>query len=356
MRQAVVVALGVLAAGGVALPPDQRPTVGVGNATCDAPPAIVSYHVHAVWDASNASLSAAAREAFDAFAAAAGAPAGSCPFSHPNGAPGYAEVCAFPINWTAVLARQGAGPPDLLFGGDNFAFHVPVARLAEAEAWWRQRRGPLHVMLHANTGCAYRDHSDWATRSAGYPPYNQSLEGLWCCKQGPPGCVCDLVRYRVARSSSHAAAAASCLGAAPAPGAALGLAPCGDALSIWRETAYAAPPAVAEADAFRQLEAYDGDGAAGGGAAAGGGLCIAAAAGCEARALASLVPCRLGDLNASLASWDGDLSTTSAPLGRLRSDSCAGMCLAPSAEDATAIELLPCSSDEARAWERVFID
>ena len=132
MRHRVVVALGVLAAGGVALPPDQRPTVGVGNATCDAPPAIVSYHVHAVWDASNASLSAAAREAFDAFAAAAGAPAGSCPFSHPNGAPGYAEVCAFPINWTAVLARQGAGPPDLLFGGDNFAFHVPVARLAEA--------------------------------------------------------------------------------------------------------------------------------------------------------------------------------------------------------------------------------
>ena len=47
---------------------------------------------------------------FDAFAAAARAPAGSCPFSHPNGAPGYAEVCAFPINWTDVLAGPVAGP------------------------------------------------------------------------------------------------------------------------------------------------------------------------------------------------------------------------------------------------------
>ena len=355
MRPLVGLALASLAVGA---PPDQRPTVGVGNATCADPPAIVSYHAHAVWDASNVSLSAEARRVFDAFAAAAGAPAGSCPFSHPNGAPGYAEVCAFPINWTDVLAGPVAGPPDTLFGGFNFAFHVPVARLAEAEAWWRQRRGPLHVMLHANTGCEYRDHSDWATRSAEYPPYDQSLEGLWCCKQGPPGCVCDLVRYRVARPSSDAEAAAesSCLGAAPAPGATLGLAPCGDDLAIWRETAYVAPPAVAEADAFRQLEAYDGDGAAGGGAAAGGGLCVAAAAGCNARAVASLAPCRLGDLNATRASWDGDASTTSAPLGRLRSDSCAGMCLAPSAEDATAIELLPCSSDEARAWERVFID
>ena len=85
----------------VAAKSDFRPTIGVGNKTCDQNPEIVSYHIHFTWDAEQVPLSRLAKNTSEAFAAAMQS-TGLCPFSHAFAAPDYAQVCHFPFDWSTV--------------------------------------------------------------------------------------------------------------------------------------------------------------------------------------------------------------------------------------------------------------
>ena len=104
---------------------DARPPVAAQGVACDAPPSIISYHVHGAWNAEDVALSREARATFGAFAAAMGSP-GLCPFSHANAAGFYAGVCEFPFDWDDV-----AGPTNAtsgIFGMINHAFFVRLWR------------------------------------------------------------------------------------------------------------------------------------------------------------------------------------------------------------------------------------
>ena len=186
-----LVRLSLLNAAVSAQPEDARPTTDAHGVACDAPPPIISYHVHGAWNARDVTLSREAQATFKAFAESMGSPA-QCPFSHANAAGFYARVCEFPFDWATVAEPTNATSG--LFGDMNHAFFVPPAMYVEAMDWWRQRRGRLHYMMHANTGCEYEDHSAWSMVSNDYPAYDQSLEGLWCCKRGPPSCSCGRQR------------------------------------------------------------------------------------------------------------------------------------------------------------------
>jgi len=338
-----------------AAPPDGRPT-DAGGATCGSYPRIVSYHVHGGWDATNASLSRLAYTTFASFAVALGALPGICPFSHANASAHFESVCSFPFDWSSVADPTNASSG--LFGSMNHAYFVPRSKFLEAMDWWRQHHGPLHYMMHANTGCEYLDHSDWSMKSNNYPEYKQSLEGLWCCKQGPPGCSCDMVIYRLSRPSSDPGQ--QCLTAAPAPGRSLGLAPCVDLVAswgstrVWRETQYVYPPTVGEADAFRQVEEFNGGSGSGGGSSDGGGRCIGASA-CEVGATVGLERCAVG--RRATVSWVGERQTDPlGSVGALRCDTCYGppLCVVPLQRQETIV-LAPCNAS-ANVWRRIFLD
>ena len=52
-----------------------------------------------------------------------------------------------------------------IFGGVNHAYFVPKSRAVEAMNWWRQHKQELYFMMHVNTGCEYKDHSEWFAAS-----------------------------------------------------------------------------------------------------------------------------------------------------------------------------------------------
>jgi len=335
-----------------------------------------------VWNASNATLKHVAKTTSDAFAKALGAVEGLCPFSHPNASAHYADVCAFPMDWDSVAQQES--PPTSLFGsGANFAFFVPERKAVAAMNWWRQHHGPMHYMMHTNTGCEYHDHSTWSMLSSNYPPFEQRLNGLWCCKQGPPSCSCDLVLYRATNATGYTSSCLRAPAASPPPPptsqsdtqkakpAARGdgsdaspaalpvvVAACsaGGNSFLWRETTYVGPPTVPEHAAFRQIEDFTSP-AVGGGSDDGAGWCLGATD-CAVGTAVTLGRCAHGDTSRSRVSWVGvaGAADPQGALGALRSDSCTGSCLAPRPDGSGVVELAPCDGGAARAWRRVFLD
>lgn len=314
---------------------DVRPTVDANGVSCSSPPPILSYHVHGAWNARNVTQSRVARTTFDAFAKALDS-RGLCPHSHANAAPSYEHICAFPFDWGVV--EKATNESSGLFGDMNHAYFMPPALYVSAMNWWRQHHGDLHYMMHANTGCEYEDHSAWSMVSNNYPKYKQSLEGLWCCKRGPPSCTCDMVTYSLAASPD------ACLSYTEPT--AIGLGPCRDtpktwgSVATWRETNYTST--------FRQVEVYATP--SGGDSADGAGLCLSPET-CTAGAPVRALPCRDGDASRTRASWRGGTRTTVRERGALASDSCPGYCVVPG--DNATVVLGACDED---VWTRLYLD
>ena len=169
---------------------------------CDdptSPPHIHSYHAHVLFHgADRASMSSALglHGAFLAYARSVkGATdprggnnntfTGLCPMAHSQPSPAYPYICPFPFEFDpAAFPVQPGGP----FEAPNFSFFVPKALLAVVAEFWETRRRTLDVLIHANTGCQVKDHTDfgmWLGRR-----WEMNQVGLACCHNGPGSCSC----------------------------------------------------------------------------------------------------------------------------------------------------------------------
>ena len=343
----VVSALLVMSASSLDLRPRSVAPVGGGaNITCDGHPPIQSFHVHVVFEGNNFPATTKALSLYADFIASFNASMEVCPFAHPNPAGWYGHICVFPFNAT-LYPQQGGS----VFNAANFAFFVPRAFYLEASEWWRVRHSAadrLDWAVHANTGCADRDHTEWSAFSYGYRfPINAAA--LWCCHDGPPGCSCDIAQYSPAAppvaaatpASAEAVAAATsqCLGTGEdGAGKPLVLADCAAGLfanATWRETTFT--------PSFKQVELY-------GDKHQNPGLCAGTARGaCAAGEPLALVECAAADGAAARLSWQD---------GQLRSDSCAGLCAGVAgrrgADGQTMVVLLDCAAGGTQ-WTRAWI-
>jgi len=320
---------------------------GYLNKTCDENPGIISYHIHAVFDGSNSTIYTTALDLHAAFTKAMGQRVDDsntwCPFSHPNAALGYDQICPFEFDEASLKTqpRTSVG----LFGGANYAFHIPRSHYMAAQDWWRQHHGrTVDYMMHVNTGCENNDHSIWAmsnTEYPSFPAFKQTTDGLWCCHQGPPGCYCDLVRY-------EQPATGMCLSASNESAVTLAeCAPKWDSFdaTTWRETWYTQPKMGQPK--YVQVEAW-------GNAPNGGNsyTCLSPETKCAAGERVTLQPCAS---NApTLISWQSDRQAngTAPQTGKLTSDSCPGLCVGATRRGGAALER--CAA--AGAWTRRFLD
>ena len=173
-----------------------------------------------------------------------------------------------------------------------------------------------------------------------YPSFEQSTDGLWCCKTGPPGCTCDIVEYELAADDG----ARVCLAANETSGSVVTTSCDSDSedaangggwgMATWRETFYTAD--------FQEVENW-------GPGYAQSHMC-AGASDCSAGSAISLVDCEAGDDVKALLRWEGVGEN-----GRLTSDSCPGMCLDMD-DDSGDGAVVWSECDSAAQWVRVFLD
>ena len=321
---------------------------GYRNRTCAEFPEIISYHVHAVFDGTNETVLAEALSLHKRFAKAMQARMDHsntwCPFSHPNAALGYDYICPFQYDVDSIKEQPRSSTG--LFGGANYAFHIPTGSYMAAMDWWRQHHGPLvDYMMHVNTGCENHDHSVWAMSNMEYPSppaFTQTTDGLWCCHEGPPGCYCDLVRY-------EQPATGLCL-SGQANGS-VTLAKCTPrwddfGADTFRETWYT--QASLGQPKYVQVEAW-GDAPNGGNSY----MCLGPAR-CVEGERVMLLPCA-ADQATTLLSWEANspANGTAPQNGRLTSDSCPGLCVGAARRGGGAV-LVRCAA--AGTWTRRFLD
>lgn len=154
------------------------------------PPEILSFHVHVVFDGSNKTTAQSALNLHSSFISATNPNMEICPFSHPNGASFYDDICVFPFNQTALDWKS------VIFGNTDYAFFIPKQHYLYADMWFRQNYNPnlVSYMFHVNTGCEDWDHTVWSMVNEGYP-YKTNKSGLFCCHDGPNNCYCDITQY-----------------------------------------------------------------------------------------------------------------------------------------------------------------
>ena len=306
---------------------------------CDLPPGdgemptIRSYHVHPVFDGADADAVALAKDLWHRFADFARVDLGAyddttpfCAFGHQGPGPaGYGKICPFPGHEGPFSPWTGDG----LFGGGQYAFFVPLTLYTAAENWWRQHAAPpVHWFLHTNTGCANKDHGAWPVKSLGYPPFNQTVAGLYGCHDGPPSCDLSLVEY-------EAAAARGCLAfgadGVPALGACARKLDYRNGTTMWRETTNF----LAGRDVLQAWRDAD--------------LCLAAAT-CGAGAPATLAKCGRGADDQF--AWTATKALAWNASAGVLTSRCPGLCLAATGG---ALALLDCDDDRA-AWTRAFLN
>jgi len=271
------------------------PEVGYKNKTCNEPH-VISYHIHVRWDVDNATQAHGALEAKYLFMKEFNIPETLCPMSHADAGQHYEKICYFPFKDSPPYSYSH------IFGGADYAFFVPKLHYMQVMNWWRLHHSTYLVdyAMHTNTGCGYKDHSLFSMTSYGYPIYNQKLDGLWCCKEKPPGCICTLVQYQSSSSGL-------CL---VQNGSSLVMDNCTSSTfsswgwDVWRETQYT--------ENFAQMENY-------GDKAGGENSCITVGSTCEPPMSFSMkAPCNSA-ANRNLVEWNKEM-------GMIRDQIC-GLCL-----------------------------
>jgi len=159
----------------------------------DSPPPILSFHVHVTFDGTNESASHQALDLYASFIEYINPKMEECPFSHPNSAEFYTQICYFPFNASMTAFPFSISP---IFGATDYSFFLPNTDLLIADLWWRQHYNPqlTSFMIHPNTGCEDNSHTIWAMVSENYP-YKINKTDFFCCHDGPAKCYCDLVQY-----------------------------------------------------------------------------------------------------------------------------------------------------------------
>jgi hypothetical protein len=286
------------------------PAANALNLTCADSPAILSYHIHAIFDEKNNTAVDEALALRNRFVQYVDSSMEMCAFSHSNAAVFQDKICFFPFdNAHAELPHRSP-----VFNAADYAFFIPKAHNLAANEWWRRNRGPsIHYINHANTGCQDKDHTAFAQFDFNYGR-SVNTTAFYCCHDGPPGCTCDNVQYALqgytdkclSLDGNNSLTLSSCTGSS-------------SNLGSWRETLYVSQQGPSR---FRQLENY-------------GNLhygntyrCLTlASSNCEAGAEVVVGDCRYTEKMRSQFGWSMLAKNTGAGVGEIVADGCPGLCL-----------------------------
>lgn len=138
-------------AAGAAAHPTRYP--GLQAVNCSGPPAILSYHVHVLYDFFSKA------DTRDALALRGRARQALAPYLEED-CPGrydYGRLC-FIDDHDFNSTYKDDGP----FPVGEWSIFLPVPHYGLVVPWFTQHRGPFSVLVHPNTACEYEDHSDFA--------------------------------------------------------------------------------------------------------------------------------------------------------------------------------------------------
>jgi hypothetical protein len=260
-----------------------------------------------------------------------------CTFSHSNAAAWQDRICSFPFdNDPKELPHRSP-----VFNAADYAFFIPKAHNLVANEWWRRNRAPsIHYINHVNTGCQDNDHTIFAQFDYQYGR-SVNTTAFYCCHDGPPGCTCDNVQYKLLGTDTCLAIdARNKLTLSPCAGSSFNL-------GSWRETVYVPNPGEQH---FRQLENY-------GNRHYGNTYRCLTLTNCKVGSILEIGDCRYTDKPRTQFGWEslgeGAEGAENANTGGIVADSCgsAGLCLGVRPGDAAAFVLADCGSNTS-SWVR----
>eukprot|EP00484_Ammonia_sp_Unknown_P031004 CAMPEP_0197028790 /NCGR_PEP_ID=MMETSP1384-20130603/8397_1 /TAXON_ID=29189 /ORGANISM="Ammonia sp." /LENGTH=415 /DNA_ID=CAMNT_0042457847 /DNA_START=15 /DNA_END=1262 /DNA_ORIENTATION=- len=175
----------------------------------DSPPALIGYHIHALFDGNDAASISFAYQAYHDFIEYTNPAMPECEFAHSYPSSSQTEVCYFPTTWQET---DFPIPSNAIFQTSNYGFFIPTQHLQHSLTFWMQHHSDMQenlrafdYVVHTVSGCQFNDHTKWLLASGGYQD-ELVMDNLVCCHHGPALCTCNLVQYQLSAESS------SCLG------------------------------------------------------------------------------------------------------------------------------------------------
>ena len=143
---------------------------------------IISYHIHALFWASNPASVKKAMDFQRAFYTEFDLEDGkNCTITEGDPGVGVTDICPFSTYWL----------PEGPFLTAHIGFFIPGGQYEKTVKWTMQNREDLDILVHPNSGCEVEDHTVWAMW--GGTPWELDTS-IFSCEY--PGCVPkDMLKY-----------------------------------------------------------------------------------------------------------------------------------------------------------------